>query len=447
MKTLRLFSLAIMALCHFGCVKTQFTEPTANSSNDLKIARLTANAAAVPGDLADGNIKYFGRWDFSNPAEYASFWGGAYFRVNFTGTTVKIKVGYPTHYYAKIDDGPWVSYYNASGTINLTPTPLNNGTHTLSVAQGKDYDYQFKFQGLILDAGATTSAPPALAALIEWIGDSITCGYTDEQANVSGYGWVCSEQLLHTEHTQIAYPGIRLVSGDNGPGMDVQYFKLQNPSFNAAPTWDFTRYTPKVIVINLGTNDNGHVPEAQFRDSYITFLSNIRARFSTVEIFVMRTFNGYLVTPTVAAVNARIAAGDTKVHYIDTDGWMTGADYTDGLHPSVAGNIKAANLLQPILQPYLTGTVNSGVTFYQDINYGGSASHVLPVGNYTIAQLAARGMPNDWASSVKVPAGRTLIMYADDNFSGTSWTRTSDTPNFTTLSPNANDQVSSIRVQ
>lgn len=447
MKTLRLFSLALLALSHFGCVKTNLTAPTIDGSDLKKKSTLVLNAAAVPGDLSDSNIKYFGRWDFSNPAEYASYWGGAYFRVNFTGTTVKIKVGYPTHYYAKIDNGPWVSYYNASGTINLTPAPLSNGTHTLSVAQGKDYDYTFKFQGLVLDAGATTSAPPVLTDLIEWIGDSITCGYTDEQANVSGYGWVCSEQLLHTEHTQIAYPGIRLVSGDNGPGMDVQYFKLQNPSFATAPAWDFTRYTPKIIVINLGTNDNGHVPEDQFRDSYITFLGNIRAKFPNAEIFAMRTFNGYLVTPTVAAVNARIAAGDAKVHYIDTNGWLTGADYTDGLHPSVAGNIKAANLLQPILQPYLTGAANSGVTFYQDTNYGGPASQVLPVGNYTIAQLAARGMPNDWASSVKVPAGRTLIMYADDNFTGTSWTRTGDTPNFTTLSPNANDQVSSIRVQ
>ena len=90
---------------------------------------------------------------------------------------------------------------------------------------------------------------------------------------------------------------------------------------------------------------------------------------------------------------------------------------------------------------------SSGVTFYQDINYGGAASQALPVGNYTLAQLAARGMPNDWASSVRVPAGRTVIMYSDDNFSGTSWTRTADTPNFTTLTPNANDVVSSVRVQ
>ncbi|SEL71954.1 hypothetical protein SAMN04488505_102936 [Chitinophaga rupis] len=98
--------------------------------------------------------------------------------------------------------------------------------------------------------------------------------------------------------------------------------------------------------------------------------------------------------------------------------------------------------------PFVVGNSGgSGVTFYQDSNYGGAAGQALPAGNYTLAQLAALGVPNDWASSVRVPAGRTVIMYGDDNFSGPSWTLTADTPDFTTLSGNANDKVSSVRVQ
>jgi phage baseplate assembly protein gpV len=95
----------------------------------------------------------------------------------------------------------------------------------------------------------------------------------------------------------------------------------------------------------------------------------------------------------------------------------------------------------------VTNGTASGVTFYQNANYGGTASQVLPVGTYTLSQLAAKGVPNDWASSVRVPAGRTLIMYSDDNFMGTSWTRTSDTPDFSTLSPTADNVVSSVKVQ
>jgi hypothetical protein len=56
-------------------------------------------------------------------------------------------------------------------------------------------------------------------------------------------------------------------------------------------------------------------------------------------------------------------------------------------------------------------------------------------------------MQNDWASSVRIPSGFTVIMFQHNNFMGASWTLTSDTPNFLNLSPNANDQVSSVRIQ
>jgi len=99
-------------------------------------------------------------------------------------------------------------------------------------------------------------------------------------------------------------------------------------------------------------------------------------------------------------------------------------------------------------ETFTVGVVSgASVTFYQDTNYGGAAGQALAKGNYTQAQLAAKGVPDNWASSVKVPAGWTVIIYANDNFGGTSWTRTSDTPDFTTLSPSANDQMSSCKIQ
>ncbi|MBS0030246.1 GDSL-type esterase/lipase family protein [Chitinophaga sp. 22321] len=348
-----LFVLLAVACVSGSCSKSYLPAESSAEPGDGK-AKVNIALAVTPGAPGDPNLRYFGRWDFSNSSQYKSYWGGAYVRMKFTGTTVKIRVGNATNYFAKIDNGPWVSYLNASGTINLTSVALSPGMHTISVAQGKDYNYLFGFQGFVLDPGATTSVPAASGRLIEWIGDSITAGYTDAQANVSGYPWVCSE-LLGTEHTQIAYPGITLVSGYATQGsMEVQYFKLQNSSYTNSPGWDFTRYTPRIVVINLGTNDNNkQVPDAQFQSAYISFLANVRTKFPQAEIFVLRTFIGVKTVPTAAAVNARIAAGDNKLHYINTSGWLSTADYTDGLHPSVAGNIKAANLIKPILAPYL----------------------------------------------------------------------------------------------
>jgi hypothetical protein len=88
-----------------------------------------------------------------------------------------------------------------------------------------------------------------------------------------------------------------------------------------------------------------------------------------------------------------------------------------------------------------------GVVFFQHSNFGGASSQALAPGNYTLSALVALGFVNDWASSVRIPAGRTVTMFQHDNFTGTSWTLTADTPSFSALSPSANDQVSSVRVQ
>lgn len=348
------FILIVLPLFCFACKKNVPIEKTSNDETQVEKRTITLGPA-------DNNIRYFGRWDFSNSAQFLSYWGGAYFKVNFTGTTAKIKVGNNTNYYAKIDNGPWISYTNATGIINLTPNSLPSGTHTLTVAQGKDYSYVFNFQGLILDEDARTTAPAVGTDLIEYIGDSITAGYTDPQANVSGYAWVCSEKL-GAEHTQIAYPGIALTNGfglnTNKTGMSVQYFKSQSLAHTSSPEWDFSKYTPQIIVINLGQNDNStNVPDNTFQSEYISFLTDIRMKCPEAEIFVMRTFTGVKAAPTIAAVNNRIAAGDVRLHYIDTNNWLTlnSTDYNDGVHPSVSGHNKAANLLASVLSPYLTG--------------------------------------------------------------------------------------------
>ncbi|MFD1256907.1 family 16 glycosylhydrolase [Mucilaginibacter terrae] len=88
-----------------------------------------------------------------------------------------------------------------------------------------------------------------------------------------------------------------------------------------------------------------------------------------------------------------------------------------------------------------------GVTFFENISYGGVSCIALSPGNYTTSQLNSLGIPDNYVSSVKVPTGYKLTMYQNDNFTGTSWVLNGDTPNFTTLSPSANDQVSSCKVE
>lgn len=93
------------------------------------------------------------------------------------------------------------------------------------------------------------------------------------------------------------------------------------------------------------------------------------------------------------------------------------------------------------------GLAANGITFYEHGNYGGAQSQPLTPGNYTLSQMSALGVANDWASSCKVPNGLRVIMYEHDNFQGGSWIVTANTPSFAALSGNANDKMSSCIVQ
>jgi hypothetical protein len=93
------------------------------------------------------------------------------------------------------------------------------------------------------------------------------------------------------------------------------------------------------------------------------------------------------------------------------------------------------------------GGGNGGVVFFQNSNFGGVSGQPLAKGSYTRAQLEAAGVPNDWASSARIPPGWRVTVFEHNNFTGTQWTLTADTPSFRNLLPSANDLMSSCRIE
>lgn len=161
--------------------------------------------------------------------------------------------------YVSIDGGPDSNYTKASGTVDLTPTPLKSGgTHVLRIAAASEHD-DIRFQGLILDAGSTTVATSISPILVEFIGDSITSGIRNVKGALDDYAWQIGERLA-VQHTQIAQGGISLFGRANSPGMKDQYFKLRTIYFPTSPDWDFTHNQANAVVINIGTNDSSAVP-------------------------------------------------------------------------------------------------------------------------------------------------------------------------------------------
>ncbi|OXM59195.1 SGNH/GDSL hydrolase family protein [Amycolatopsis vastitatis] len=310
-----------------------------------------AAAATGDGSPTDANIKYFGRWDTRSASAYVPGWTGAYAVVGFTGTTVKLRQRNSVDLYASVDGGAWTSYRAVSGTVNLTPNRLPAGTHTLRVAYRQDagsYKGDEVFQGVVLDSGAHTVAVSVPSRIIEFVGDSITAGYKASKEALTAYGWLTGEKL-GAAHTQIARPSVCLVPTSDGCiGMRDRYFKTGLDT--STPDWDFSRYQVSDVVINLGTNDKGHnVSGAQFQSAYVTLLQRIRAKYPNATIHAMETFKKWYVAETKAAVAARNNAGDAKVRYVATEGWLTTADTPDGTHPNDAGHQKIAARLAALL--------------------------------------------------------------------------------------------------
>lgn len=83
------------------------------------------------------------------------------------------------------------------------------------------------------------------------------------------------------------------------------------------------------------------------------------------------------------------------------------------------------------------------VKVYRDCNY--QKSVILAPGSYTTNNLQVLGMTNDNISSIKVPTGRSITLYQNDNFSGDSITFTNNRSCLTTDS--WNDKASSLRVK
>jgi lysophospholipase L1-like esterase len=236
--------------------------------------------------------------------------------------------------------------------VDLTPGKLPPGTHTLRVSYrpvAGSYHGDAVFQGVVLDAGARTVVPGVPSRILEFVGDSITVGQRSSQQALTAYGWLTGEKL-GAGHTQIAVGGACLYPAPDGClGMRDRF--LATGLATGSPDWDFSRYQASDVVINLGTNDLSHgVSGGQFQSAYLTLLQRVRAKYPNATIHAMENFYKRYAAETKAAVSARNSAGDSKVEFINTEGWIDKAtDTADGTHPNDTGHRKIAARLAAVL--------------------------------------------------------------------------------------------------
>ena len=328
---------------------------------------------------SDARIQYVGRVNFSNPNAPLYTYPGVQIIAGFEGTSVRMKAKPKSGFYmAQIDkQEPFkVDYMTREDTVSVLAEGLPEGKHTVKlmyIVEG--YELRPEFYGFILDPGKDLTEAPALPQRkIEFIGNSITCGYgVEAQAATVRFSYdtenhylsfaSLAARALNAQHLVVARSGIGIFRNYNGPydgnpaiAMPALY-DYTNFS-DSTQLWDYTRYTPDLVCINLGTNDasTGRINKTKLRDAYASFIVQVRSKYPQAKIVMLSgcMLNGDRMQAVEDALDAVVAEankkGDKQVYrftFTPQDGSLGyGADY----HPSIKQQEKMAGELVPYLR-------------------------------------------------------------------------------------------------
>jgi hypothetical protein len=339
----------------------------------------SGGSAGTPSDGGAGSVvtepgvRFVGRVDTSDPAGVSFAWSGVGVLARFTGTSLGVRLQGDEQYTVLID-GELQPKLTSTGASDVLATGLAAGEHEVELYRRTEANQgESRFLGFDIGEGELLAPPPAPERRIEIIGDSISCGYGNEGADMScpftpdtenhylTYGAIAA-RTVGAELSTIAWSGKGVVCnyGDD-PTSCVDpmplYFDRTLPD-RADSVWDFSRFQPQAVVINLGTNDFSTTvdpAEQEFVDAYVTLLERVRAAYPEALILCtvgpllggadLTTAQAYIAS----AVQQRTEAGDASVQTFDlapqnpADG--LGCDY----HPSLRTHEIMADVLTGVL--------------------------------------------------------------------------------------------------
>ncbi|HVZ95271.1 MAG TPA: GDSL-type esterase/lipase family protein [Chitinophagaceae bacterium] len=263
------------------------------------------------------HISYEGRILYTNNAAVL-MWPGTAIRIRFKGTGISgtFKDQDTSNYYNIIIDRDSmyeIQFGKEKKTYRLAHD-LPYGNHSIEIFKRTEWDKgKTWFYGFDLPPKNKILKPDKLPKRkIEFFGNSITCGYAI--SDIAGNSPTGYYENNYDDYAAIAarhYNAQYHCTSKSGIGIMVSWFPLIMPEMynrldptDSTSKWNFAKYTPDVVVINLFQNDSwivrlpgneqfknrfGTKPpdEAFIIKSYKDFVQTIRSAYPKAQIICM----------------------------------------------------------------------------------------------------------------------------------------------------------------
>ncbi len=232
---------------------------------------------------------------------------------------------------------------------------------------------------LTLDTGTDSpvTAAPAPELRIEFIGDSITCGYGVEAKECTDQFTTLTENftksyaciacgLLGAEYSAVCYSGHGIISGYTEGERTDQLVPPFYRNVGSLPgldvPWDFASHRYDAVVINLGTNDASFIDQDfgaradEFAERYAEFLKTVRGcnpdSYIVCTLGVMDCLAEYPLIER-AVESFRAATGDKRITCFKSTPQDPADGYGANWHPSEVTHRKAAREMADKLRAVL----------------------------------------------------------------------------------------------
>lgn len=332
---------------------------------EVGLAQAKKSAARALETRAAGAVRgprFVGR--FTADGRFA--WSGSRVELRFVGTEVSVTLEDPgTNWIEAEVDGVVQAFALKPGRHAYElGSGLAPGEHVVRITRRTEAFFNpSRFVGFSAAEGDWRPSPLP-ARRLEVIGDSISAGYgvlgkgpecpfeAATESHPHTYGALAARALGADLHTQ-AWSGAGLVHNyDGDPNVVMsRYYGLILPT-EPDTAWDFSKYQPHAVIVNLGTNDfHPSDPGAPFVERYLALLSELRGHYADARFYLAlgSMLNGVAYEQAkdhlTRVIAERAAAGDQAVALLEFEPIRTDEGFGCQWHPSAATQSRMADAL------------------------------------------------------------------------------------------------------